>query len=216
MTNKENKIPPHNAIYNINQAPDKVANFKKLGITTDVIAESTPGAGVSVSDVLNALSTIIASGSVNVSGTLNAQGAAIFAGAVTWPTASVDFSGASSVAGIQATVITTANNATLTNSMSGSFILVTAADKVISLPSTAAGTTLTIAISAAALSSGTGLSISPAAADAIHGGGLSSADDKDLILDGATDAEGDSVTLVGDGIDGWYITAITGTWSKEA
>lgn len=83
------------------------------------------------------------------------------------------------------------------------------------LPNTEEGLTYTFAVQADALSAGVGLRISPAAADAIMGNGLTSVDDKDLMNSGATDAEGDSVTLVGDGIDGWYITAITGTWVKE-
>ena len=53
MTNKENKMPPHRVKSDINLSnDDKVADFKTLGIATDNIAESTPGAGVSVSDVL--------------------------------------------------------------------------------------------------------------------------------------------------------------------
>lgn len=64
-------------------------------------------------------------------------------------------------------------------------------------------------------STGTGLSISPAAADHIRGNGLTSTDDKDLINSGATDRVGDSVRLYCDGVDGWVIAAIVGTWAKE-
>lgn len=99
---------------------------------------------------------------------------------------------------------------------SGNLILIGAVDLVITLPATAAGARFTFLLQAAGLSIGTGLSISPAAADAIHDNGLTSVDDKDLILAGASDREGDMVELVGDGIDGWYITAISGTWSKQA
>lgn len=63
---------------------------------------------------------------------------------------------------------------------------------------------------------GAGLSISPAAADAIHGNGLTSVDNKDLINTGATDREGDMVELVADGVDGWFIVSVNGTWAKEA
>lgn len=93
--------------------------------------------------------------------------------------------------------------------------LATAADLVFTLPSTAAGLVYTFIVSAAALSGGTGLSVRPTAIDKIMGTGITSADDKDLINDGATDTEGDMVTLVGDGADGWYITAMRGTWSRE-
>ena len=67
-----------------------------------------------------------------------------------------------------------------------------------------------------ALSAGTGLSISPAAADHIRGAGLTSTDNKDLINTGATDRLGDMVRIYSDGVDGWVIDMIIGTWSKEA
>lgn len=107
-------------------------------------------------------------------------------------------------------------NTTLDASESGLIVLAGAADLVITLPSTAAGLSFTFILENAALSTGTGLSISPAAADAINGNGLTSVDNKDLILAGSGDREGDMVTLVADGVDGWYITSAIGTWSKEA
>jgi hypothetical protein len=67
-----------------------------------------------------------------------------------------------------------------------------------------------------ALSSGTGLSISPAAADHIRGNGLTAVDDKDLINTGATDRLGDMVRIYCDGVDGWVIDAVIGTWAKQA
>jgi len=67
-----------------------------------------------------------------------------------------------------------------------------------------------------ALSGGTGLSISPAAADHIRGNGLTSVDNKDLINTGTTDRLGDMVCIYSDGVDGWVIEAVVGTWSKEA
>ena len=107
-------------------------------------------------------------------------------------------------------------NYTLTHADNGSTILVDAADKVITLPATSKGLKYTVVLHVSGLSASTGLSVSPAALDAIHGNALTSVDDKDLINTGATDAEGDSVTLEADGVDGWYITAINGTWAKEA
>jgi len=92
-----------------------------------------------------------------------------------------------------------------------------AVDLTITLPAVATvGANVRVEAIVATVSAITGLSISPAAADAIHGGGLTSVDDKDLINTAATDAEGDSVSLVSDGVDGWFITAINGTWAKEA
>lgn len=116
-------------------------------------------------------------------------------------------------------VTSTAISASLTSADMLGFILVTAADKVITLPaasSSTAGMMVTVALSSAGLSASTGLQVSPAAADKIMGNGITSADNKDLILSGATDREGDSVTLICDGVDGWYIAAIVGTWAREA
>lgn len=118
--------------------------------------------------------------------------------------------------GVTRPVSVTATGSALTAAQSGTVIIVTAADQTFTLPSTSAGIEYTFILAAGGLSTGTGLSISPAAADAIHGGGLTSVDNKDLILAGSGDAEGDTVTLVGDGVDGWYITSVVGTWSKEA
>lgn len=120
------------------------------------------------------------------------------------------------IVGLRTSVLTKAADYTVAPSDSGATIIVTAADKVMTLPPTQAGLWFRFVLAADGLSSGTGLSISPNSADQIAGNGLTSVDDKDLILAGSGDAEGDSVTLVGDGTDGYYIVAITGTWSKES
>lgn len=97
-----------------------------------------------------------------------------------------------------------------------SVIIADAADLTATLPLTEEGLKFTFCLGTSGLSAGTGLSISPQAADEILGNGLTSVADKDLILAGATDREGDCVTLVADGADGWMIASVTGTWSKEA
>ncbi len=102
---------------------------------------------------------------------------------------------------------------TVLASQSGMTFLCKAVDMVMTLPATAVGLVYTFIVHT--VSSGTGLSIDPVTADAIMGNGLTSVDDKDLINTAATDAEGDSVTLVADGADGWWITSINGTWAKE-
>jgi len=90
-----------------------------------------------------------------------------------------------------------------------------AVDLTITLPAVATvGANFRVEACVATLSLTTGLLISPAAADAIHGGGLTSVDDEDLKNTAATDAEGDMVALVSDGVDGWFITSIVGTWAK--
>ena len=119
----------------------------------------------------------------------------------------------SAVAGIRHIVESKAANYTIVAADSGKVFLATAADVVFTLPSTADGLEFTVITHT--VSGGTGTSLSPAAADAIMGNGLTSVDNKDLINTGATDAEGDSVTIVG-GTDGYWITAINGTWAKEA
>lgn len=101
---------------------------------------------------------------------------------------------------------------TLTAANSGTTYIVDAVDLTFSLPATVAGLSFTFCV--ATLSSNTGLLISPVAADAIHGGGLTSTDNQDLKNTAATDAEGDMVSIVGDGVDGWFITSIQGTWAK--
>ena len=58
------------------------------------------------------------------------------------------------------------------------------------------------------------LKVSPAAADAIHY--ITSVDNKAIQNTKATAIEGDFVSLYGDGINGWFVTAIKGTWAKEA
>ena len=107
--------------------------------------------------------------------------------------------------------ITTSRAVTVAES--GTTFFLKAVDLKMTLPSTAAGLCYTFVTHT--VSSGTGSQIDPASVDAIHGGGLSSADDKDLINAGANDDEGDSVTIIGDGVDGWWIVAINGTWVKE-
>lgn len=85
---------------------------------------------------------------------------------------------------------------------------------VATLPATEAGLTFTFVVGQ--LTAATGHSVSPAAADQIIGNGFTAADDKDAICSAATDRVGDAITIVGDGVDGWYITSVTGTWAREA
>lgn len=90
-------------------------------------------------------------------------------------------------------------------------------DAVFTLPAAAAGTEgVWYEFETGALSAGVGLSLSPNAADHIRGNGLTSVDNKDLINTGATDRLGDSVRIYCDGVDGWVIEEIIGTWAKEA
>lgn len=120
------------------------------------------------------------------------------------------------VTGTRKTINLAAATQALTAAQSGQRF-VGAVDAVFTLPAAAAGTKgVWYEFECGALSTGTGLSISPAAADHIRGNGLTSVDDKDLINSGASDRLGDSVRLYCDGVDGWVIEAVVGTWAKEA
>jgi hypothetical protein len=104
----------------------------------------------------------------------------------------------------------------LTAAESGKVMMIdSTTTRIISLPATAAGLTYTITVKTAA-TSGNGHQISPVAADKIIDTAITPADDKDLINTQATGKAGDSVTLVGDGVDGWLVVAKTGTWAREA
>jgi len=111
-----------------------------------------------------------------------------------------------------------AANVTLTAADSGKVYVNSAADVVYTLPdATPPGmkgvfyTFVTLTISG-----GTGVSISPAATDKIQGKGITAADDKDYVNSGATDAVGDLVQVVCDGVDGWIVLAERGTWARQA
>lgn len=112
---------------------------------------------------------------------------------------------------------TITGNVTLTEADSGSTIFVGAADVVVTLPATIPGARYRFVLLAAGLSAGTGLSISPNASDKIMGNGFTSADDKDAILAGAGDREGDTIEIEGDKAgDGWVILDVIGTWTRQA
>lgn len=113
-------------------------------------------------------------------------------------------------------VFTLTTNTTLTKAYSGALLLIGAANLVISLPATEKGLEFIFILQAAGLSAGTGLSVSPVALDKIMGNGFTAADNKDAILAGASDRDGDSATFSADGADGYYIRAVTGTWTREA
>ncbi len=82
---------------------------------------------------------------------------------------------------------------------------------VIQLPPTRAG--LRFGLTVKQLTTAGGHALSPNAADKIIGAGLTKADDADLVCSAATDRVGDLVWLVGDGIEGWYIEGMIGTWA---
>lgn len=105
---------------------------------------------------------------------------------------------------------------TLTRAESGATIIAGAVDLVVTLPAvdpSMAGVFFRFYV--ATLSVTTGLQLSPAAADSIRAPGVTTLADRDLINTAATDAIGDSVLLVCDGV-GWLGMSIRGTWARQA
>lgn len=126
----------------------------------------------------------------------------------------IDRDGTSHPMGVTAEVVTSAVNLTLTQDDSGKIIVITGADKVVTLPATQEGLVYTIVTGATSVT--TGLSVSPAAADQIIGLGFTAADDKDAINTQASERVGDSITLVGNGSTGWLAINASGTWARQA
>lgn len=62
--------------------------------------------------------------------------------------------------------------------------------------------------------------ISPNAVDKIFAPGFTAADGKAIVATAAADGVGDFITLVGDGVDGWYVVAIgeatPDNWARQA
>lgn len=113
-------------------------------------------------------------------------------------------------------------DATLEAQDSGKVFLVGTDALTITLPATSAGLTYTFINSGA--DGNNIITISPAAADAIFGTVANAAadsvsggvDDKDIINTKATANKGDRITLVADGVDGWFIADGIGIWASEA
>lgn len=114
---------------------------------------------------------------------------------------------------------------TLTASQSGTAFLIATDALTITLPSSAtvgSGVVYTFINSGA--DGNNIITISPNASDGIFGSitlaasvfSASGTDDKDLINTKATANKGDLVSLVSDGVAGWYIVYGVGIWASEA
>ena len=89
------------------------------------------------------------------------------------------------------------------------------ATTVITLPATVAGSQYMIMNGAQGATAGSiNISVSPAAADKIMGNGVTSADNKDFIL--TAGKYGDFIQLAGDGVNGYFVVALQGNWTREA
>lgn len=123
-------------------------------------------------------------------------------------------------------VVTKTASFTVTNADNDVLFLIGTADIVATLPAVTAenkGMRVSFAMLTAGLSSSTGFSVSPASVDGIRGkvtqgtgAALSGTDNKDIVNTGSGDIAGDGVTLVSDGVDGWQVTSMLGTWASES
>lgn len=109
---------------------------------------------------------------------------------------------------------TRAVNATLAATDMGVIQDVTVDGVVLTLPATSlAGVFL---VRNAGTSDGAvGLSVSPNASDKIVGNNFTALDNKDAVNTKATAKRGDLIVLLGDGVHGWTIREIVGTWARE-
>lgn len=111
---------------------------------------------------------------------------------------------------------------TLSYDESGVIFLVGTDALVVTLPPTKKGVIYKIINSGA--DANNIITISPNANDAIFGTIANATADsvasgvvnKDIINTKATSNKGDRITLVGDGVDGWYIVEGVGIWASEA
>lgn len=96
---------------------------------------------------------------------------------------------------------------------------------VITLPSTVVGyyynirnggDNVTGTAAGAASDASMEVTVSPAAADLIAGMGVTAADNKDFVNTQTSSEIGDELQLLGDGVNGWFVTSVVGTWAKEA
>jgi hypothetical protein len=111
---------------------------------------------------------------------------------------------------------------TLTNDDAGTVYMVATDALTITLPATKAGAKFTFINSGA--DGNNIITVSPNANDAIFGTVANAAadsvsggvDDKDIINTKATANKGDRITIIGDGVAGWYIIDGVGIWASEA
>lgn len=109
---------------------------------------------------------------------------------------------------------TIATNTTVGTTDSGYIFYVTTDALTITLPATVVGLTYTF-VNAGGKDAAVAVKIAPNASDYITGCGLTAVDNKYIINTKATAKMGDSIRILGDGANGWYIQEMTGTWAKE-
>lgn len=107
---------------------------------------------------------------------------------------------------------------TFTASQSGGLIIAHAVSLTFTLPAgiTTPGLRFTFSVDATAVASGSGLLVKQVTGEQIYGDGLTTTTSKGILNTQATAKDGDSVTVESDGVRGWAIIAIIGTWAREA
>ena len=111
-------------------------------------------------------------------------------------------------------VSATKTTGTLAEADSGKVLLVDTDAQTITLPATVVGMTFTLVNGG--VDGAVNLKIAPNASDKIMGNGYTSADNKFVQNTKATAKKGDFLVLVGDGVNGWFVQEVRGTWAKEA
>lgn len=102
-------------------------------------------------------------------------------------------------------------NYTLTAADSGKITYVDTDAFDLTLPATVVGYTYTIIN--AGLDGAVLVTISPNVNDKIVGGGLTGSNDGDLTNTKSSAKRGDYVRLVADGVNGWFVQELRGTWA---
>ena len=113
------------------------------------------------------------------------------------------------------------SNKTLALADQGIVQNVRSSSAVVTLPATTAGAVFIIRNGGAVVTNGpqgasgaaVSVAVSPNASDQIAGNGFTAADNKDALNSGNV---GDYIMLVGDGTNGWGISELSGTWTREA
>lgn len=158
---------------------------------------------------------------VSLNGAETISGAKTFSGANTFSSTNT-FSGVTTFSGAQVfQALKTGeqsenveDNKTLDEGDIGVVQNVTVDAKTITLPATVVGYSYTIRNGGA--DGAVAVTVSPNANDKIMGNGYTSEDNKDAVNTKTTAKKGDYIKLVGDGVNGWMITEVVGTWAKQA
>lgn len=87
---------------------------------------------------------------------------------------------------------------------------ITATTCTITLPSTVVGYSYTIRVGV----EGATITVAPGSVDKIAGNGFTATDNKAAIA--TTQPQGSYIKLVGDGVNGWMVTAVRGVWTRAA